>query len=298
MGVGRNNPCLEHGLHRQHSGECRVAGVADELQGQRGGRAMGHRIVRTDTLRLDPGWRLDGRLVRSPPYVCERRCRIWDCVGDLRHRLQHSGADSRPGGARCWGGIPGSGKPGADQRIVCRERARPGDRYMVGIDGDHHRDWSGRWVAGSSSTSRGAGPSLSMCRLRPQFWRSRCGIFRKAAASGKDESTGGERSWPQCAWADSSSDSWSLQRLGWRHPLVVGSLAAGVVGLIGFLFIEARDVSPMVPLNLFRRGPFVVPTCSRYSCMRRSASSFFCCRSISFRCRDTRRLPPGLQFCR
>ena len=44
--------------------------------------------------------------------------------------------------------------------------------------------------------------------------------------------------------------------LGWRHPLVVGSLAAGVAGLIGFLFIEARAVSPMVPLDLFQSRAF------------------------------------------
>jgi EmrB/QacA subfamily drug resistance transporter len=44
--------------------------------------------------------------------------------------------------------------------------------------------------------------------------------------------------------------------LGWRHPLVVGSLAGGAASLVAFLFIEARSASPMVPLNLFRVRAF------------------------------------------
>ena len=44
--------------------------------------------------------------------------------------------------------------------------------------------------------------------------------------------------------------------LGWRHPLVAGSLVAGVVGLIGFLFVEARETLPMVPLTLFQSRAF------------------------------------------
>ncbi len=39
--------------------------------------------------------------------------------------------------------------------------------------------------------------------------------------------------------------------LGWGHPLVFGSLIAGFVCLIGFVFVEARISSPMVPLTLF-----------------------------------------------
>jgi EmrB/QacA subfamily drug resistance transporter len=39
--------------------------------------------------------------------------------------------------------------------------------------------------------------------------------------------------------------------LGWEHPLVFGSLIAGLLCLIGFMFVEARESSPMVPLTLF-----------------------------------------------
>ena len=44
--------------------------------------------------------------------------------------------------------------------------------------------------------------------------------------------------------------------LGWKHPLVVGSLMVGVGCLVGFGLAEARAVSPMVPLSLFRSRSF------------------------------------------
>jgi EmrB/QacA subfamily drug resistance transporter len=44
--------------------------------------------------------------------------------------------------------------------------------------------------------------------------------------------------------------------LGWRHPLVLGSLVAGVVCMVGFVLIEAKVESPMVPLNLFHSLAF------------------------------------------
>jgi EmrB/QacA subfamily drug resistance transporter len=44
--------------------------------------------------------------------------------------------------------------------------------------------------------------------------------------------------------------------LGWRHPLVFGSLTAGFACLIGFVFTEARVSSPMIPLTLFASRVF------------------------------------------
>jgi EmrB/QacA subfamily drug resistance transporter len=46
-------------------------------------------------------------------------------------------------------------------------------------------------------------------------------------------------------------------RLGWRHPLVLGSLLGGLACLVVFLRIEARASSPMVPLELFKSGSFL-----------------------------------------
>jgi EmrB/QacA subfamily drug resistance transporter len=44
--------------------------------------------------------------------------------------------------------------------------------------------------------------------------------------------------------------------LGWANLLVFGSLIAGFLCLIGFVFVEARGSSPMVPLTLFMSRSF------------------------------------------
>ena len=44
--------------------------------------------------------------------------------------------------------------------------------------------------------------------------------------------------------------------LGWRNPLVFGSLIVGVAAIVGFAFVESKISSPMVPLALFRSHTF------------------------------------------
>jgi len=44
--------------------------------------------------------------------------------------------------------------------------------------------------------------------------------------------------------------------LGWTNRLVAGSLVIGFGSLIAFVLVEARILSPMVPLTLFRSGKF------------------------------------------
>src|SRR6202035_2081963 len=44
--------------------------------------------------------------------------------------------------------------------------------------------------------------------------------------------------------------------LGWRHPLVFGSLLIGFGALIAFVFVEKRVALPMVPLSLFKSRSF------------------------------------------
>jgi EmrB/QacA subfamily drug resistance transporter len=44
--------------------------------------------------------------------------------------------------------------------------------------------------------------------------------------------------------------------LGLSHPLVFGALIVGVLGLAGFIVVEARSQAPMMPLNLFRSQTF------------------------------------------
>ena len=44
--------------------------------------------------------------------------------------------------------------------------------------------------------------------------------------------------------------------LGWRNPLVFGSLIVGITGVVTFVFVESKIGSPMVPLALFRSRIF------------------------------------------
>jgi EmrB/QacA subfamily drug resistance transporter len=46
-------------------------------------------------------------------------------------------------------------------------------------------------------------------------------------------------------------------KLGWRNPLVPGSLLGGVIFLILFLWVETRISSPMVSLSLFKSRSFL-----------------------------------------
>src|SRR4029077_15604464 len=45
-------------------------------------------------------------------------------------------------------------------------------------------------------------------------------------------------------------------RLGWSHPLVLGTLMLGMAALAVFVFIEIHAASPMVPVSLFRSSSF------------------------------------------
>jgi EmrB/QacA subfamily drug resistance transporter len=44
--------------------------------------------------------------------------------------------------------------------------------------------------------------------------------------------------------------------LGWRNPLVFASLILGIVAIVGFVWLESKVRSPMVPLTLFRSRTF------------------------------------------
>jgi len=67
-------------------------------------------------------------------------------------------------------------------------------------------------------------------------------------------------------WLGASAATFSLtaltfgliesSRWGWTHPVVLATLIAGIAGLLGFLFIEDKEESPMVPLTLFRSRAF------------------------------------------
>ncbi|TDD46705.1 DHA2 family efflux MFS transporter permease subunit [Nonomuraea terrae] len=53
-------------------------------------------------------------------------------------------------------------------------------------------------------------------------------------------------------------------RLGWEHPLVLGGLAAFVVGLPLFVIRESRAAHPVVDMNLFRERAFAFGTLASF----------------------------------
>ncbi len=48
----------------------------------------------------------------------------------------------------------------------------------------------------------------------------------------------------------------SAPDLGWREPRVAAALAVGVLGVAGFIVVEARSPHPMIPLSLFGSRTF------------------------------------------
>jgi len=45
-------------------------------------------------------------------------------------------------------------------------------------------------------------------------------------------------------------------RLGFRHPLVIGTISGGILLTVGFVLVETRVKNPMMPLALFRSRDF------------------------------------------
>ena len=168
MGTGGHHSCVEHGLHRQHRRERGPAGITGEFWSHCCRCAVGRRVLRADAGRVDSGGRVDGRFVWPPTDVSAGCCGIRYRVAALRRRLQHPSTDfcaSHSGNRSC---VSRSRQSGVDQRIVRGERPRPGDRHLVWLDSDHHRDWSGlRRLADSALV-------LALGLLR-QFAVSGCG---------------------------------------------------------------------------------------------------------------------------
>lgn len=96
------------------------------------------------------------------------RCPVWPPsnvpggCGDLRGRLrglrrglENSSAHHREEHSRRGGRTPGAREPCDYKHIFRREEPWAGDRHVVGLFGDHHRDWSGSscWSGRVSSGS-------------------------------------------------------------------------------------------------------------------------------------------------
>ena len=85
-------------------------------------------------------------------------------------------------------------------------------------------------------------------------------VTLKAVPESRDDDARG-LDWPGAlaAMTGLGALTWSLTAapdLGWAHPAVIGGLIAGVLALAAFLWAEARETHPMMPLHMFRSSVF------------------------------------------
>jgi EmrB/QacA subfamily drug resistance transporter len=129
----------------------------------------------------------------------------------------------------------------------------------------------GTW-AGFSALTTALGPVLGGWLVDAWSWRAiffvnaplgllALGLALRHVPDSRDESNHRGIDWPGGALATLAlgAIAYGLTTepdLGWRHPLVFGSLAAGLLLFAAFLRWERRARSPMMPLELFRSRPF------------------------------------------
>ncbi|KQY89860.1 DHA2 family efflux MFS transporter permease subunit [Brevundimonas sp. Root1423] len=85
-------------------------------------------------------------------------------------------------------------------------------------------------------------------------------VTLKAVPESRDEGARG-LDWPGAllAMTGLGALTWSLTAapdLGWAHTGILGGLIVGVLGLAAFLWAEARETHPMMPLGMFRSSVF------------------------------------------
>lgn len=85
-------------------------------------------------------------------------------------------------------------------------------------------------------------------------------VTLRAVPESRDESARG-LDWPGAllAMTGLGALTWGLTAapdLGWRDPWILAGLIGGVLGLAAFLWAEARERHPMMPLGLFRSSVF------------------------------------------
>jgi len=85
-------------------------------------------------------------------------------------------------------------------------------------------------------------------------------VTLRAVPESRDEDARG-LDWPGAllAMTGLGALTWALTAapdLGWSHPAILGGLIVGVGGLAAFLWAEARERHPMMPLGLFRSRVF------------------------------------------
>ena len=180
--------------------------------------------------------------------------------------------------ASIWCGVA----PSAVMLIIGRALQGIGAAFLVPaslaiISATFHGAERGRAIgtwSGFTAITTAVGPVLGGWLIENLSWRSAFFINVPLAIAVV---------WMSLRWMDDSRDPSRTKRIDWmgallavgglggfvlgllewpalgpRDPLVLGSLAGGVIGLVLFVVVEYREKNPMMPLHLFRSRSFTL----------------------------------------
>ena len=178
--------------------------------------------------------------------------------------------------ASVWCGLA----PGVTQLVVARAVQGvgaallvPGSLAIIGasFDEDHRGPAIGTW-SGLTTITSALGPVLGGWLVQHVSWRAvffinvplgalTVALLLWRVPESRDEEASGGLDWWGALLATLGLGGVVFGFIasgtsGLGHPLVVASLAAGVVGLGLFIAVEARSRAPMLPLSLFRSRTF------------------------------------------
>ena len=205
MGAGRDDPRLQHGVHRRLRRQRRSAGDAGRPCRAHARGAVDRQFLHADAQRFDPGRRCGRRSLRPPTSVHARHGRLRGGFGRLWARAECRDVDRGAHAAGHRWRDAGSREPCDHQRGVSAGRARTRDRHLGRRVGAHDGAGSGarRLVGGrvvmardlfhQRADRRGRAAAFIVARSRePQ---SRAGQRRLVRWSAGDTGAGGNHVW-------------------------------------------------------------------------------------------------------
>ena len=251
----RNHSRFEHGVYRWHGRKRGVARAANKSQCHCRGCAMGNRVLRASSFGIVARRWLVRRSLRPASRVFARCCDFRRCsglcgfAGNIRQLIA----------ARALQGFGAALLVPGSLAIISNSFSEQERGRAIGV-------WSG-----FSAITTGIGPVLGGWLIEHVSWRAVFFInlplalvvilisLRHVAENTDKESS-------RVDWLGAILAALGLgalvygliesSQVGFNDRSVIMALAAGVVVLILFLFVESRLSQPMLPLTLFRSRTF------------------------------------------
>ena len=251
----RNHSRFEHGIYRWHGRERGPARAANKSQCHSRGRAMGDRVLCASSFGIVTRRWLVRRSLWTASCVFDRRCdfrrriRLCGLAGNIHHLIAARAIQGF--GAALL--VPGS------LAIISNSFPEQERGRAIGV-------WSG-----FSAITTGIGPVLGGWLIEHVSWRAVFFInlplaFVVILISLRHVAENSDRETTRVDWLGAILAALGLgaliygliesSQVGFKDRSVIMALAAGVVVLILFFFVESRLSSPMLPLTLFRSRTF------------------------------------------